>query len=955
MLPCVRAFRFGWASAFLVLLCSGAALRAQASEGDLAEIYAQAMASFQAGEFPKAAAELEALVARAEFSPQLEPIFYTIGSAHFNAGDYKKASAAFRNYQAKFPTGPHAAEVTFALAQSALLSKDYAAAAKQFSALEGNPRMREQALMAEATAHKESGKVDQAITTLEKLVSGELTTPAGARGAMMLAQLYGQKGTADRAVATLTKLHQHVRLVDNIVELNAMTVELGDQLFKKKQFDQALECYRAAYRREQIIRLQNDRIAAMQQQIEDNVAAARADPAQVAQLGSLNNQLKNDIAQAQRLLGEFEKLPDITPAIYIRLARCFYETDKKWEAVVVYQELLDRFPEAPEREPSLFGIIVALAEVDQPERSMKRSEEYLRDFKNGPNAETVGYLLGAAALQANDAGAAEGYFAKMLETQTKGAYREQMRYLLANAKLMSGKFEEAAAEYKKYLTEYPKGASVEDVVYRIALTSLFAGQYEEAIKALGDYMKKYPEGASVSDAKYRLAVCKYAAALYDEVIADGTAWEAEYGDHQQLGEVLALRADAYGAMDREAEAIPIYIRSYQKATTDEVMNYSLFAASKLLQKRDDWARVSKLFTGFIEDKPDHPSVITALSWIGKAKAREGDIEGAKRITADTIKKYIGDPQREPVEMLLTQLAQLCARKKRPEPGPAAPAGADDGTPAPALEATPAAPTDPGAELDLLLGANEDEEEQNATTRARILFAKAELARLRRQPAEEEKNIARLAETFEPAALSPVLLGRAADYLLARQKTEEARAFYQYLMDEFPNSDSIDYAYHGLGEIAFRKGEYPRALRLFSDATDKIIAAAKLKDVTLGKAKTLLALDQLEEARKVFEQVAAVREWRGEATAFSVYSLGEIEARRGRWAEANAHFQRVYVGYQKFLPWVAKAYLRSAESFEKLGKTQEAANTYREMLRNEKLATFAEAEEARRKLAALGQG
>ena len=74
------------------------------------------------------------------------------------------------------------------------------------------------------------------------------------------------------------------------------------------------------------------------------------------------------------------------------------------------------------------------------------------------------------------------------------------------------------------------------------------------------------------------------------------------------------------------------------------------------------------------------------------------------------------------------------------------------------------------------------------------------------------------------------------------------------------------------------------------------------------------MEKLDEAKKVFEQVASVREWRGESTAFSVYSLGEIEAKRGHWAEANAYFQRVYVGYQKFLPWVAKAYIRSGERF-----------------------------------------
>lgn len=99
----------------------------------------------------------------------------------------------------------------------------------------------------------------------------------------------------------------------------------------------------------------------------------------------------------------------------------------------------------------------------------------------------------------------------------------------------------------------------------------------------------------------------------------------------------------------------------------------------------------------------------------------------------------------------------------------------------------------------------------------------------------------------------------------------------------------------------------------------------------------------------------MKEWRGETTAFCVYSLGEIEAKKGHWAEANAFYQRVFVAYQRFLPWVAKAYLGSADSLEKLGKPQDAVKTYQEMLRNPKLTDFAEASQARQRLQALGAG
>jgi hypothetical protein len=53
--------------------------------------------------------------------------------------------------------------------------------------------------------------------------------------------------------------------------------------------------------------------------------------------------------------------------------------------------------------------------------------------------------------------------------------------------------------------------------------------------------------------------------------------------------------------------------------------------------------------------------------------------------------------------------------------------------------------------------------------------------------------------------------------------------------------------------------------------------------------------------------------------------------------------------------VAKAYLASGESFEKLHRKEEASNTYREMLRNEKLARSPESAEARKRLEALGEG
>src|SRR3954452_20127528 len=122
--------RFAVALSAAALLLSGLTAHAQlpgggSDGGDLAQLYSQGMGAFQAGDYAKAATDLEALINKAEFSPQLEPAFFSLGSAYFNAGDYKKAITAFGNYLKKFANGAHAADATFGIAQSNLLLKNY--------------------------------------------------------------------------------------------------------------------------------------------------------------------------------------------------------------------------------------------------------------------------------------------------------------------------------------------------------------------------------------------------------------------------------------------------------------------------------------------------------------------------------------------------------------------------------------------------------------------------------------------------------------------------------------------------------------------------------------------------------------------------------------------------------------------------------------------------------------
>ncbi len=927
----------------------------------LTKLFNQAMVSFQGGDYATAAASLEKVISQAGPGSQLEPVYFTLGASYFNLGQYPKAVDTLKAYRQKYPKSARIVDATFSIGQASLLDKNYPEAIAAFAQVENVPLYREHALYYEATAQKESGHPDEAIVALNKLINPDIKSSIGVNGAMMLTDLYVEKKEADKAGELIGKIFQKIDYVDNMVRLNSLAVDLGDRLLGDQRQAEAIAAYRNVRSREEVLQFQAGRVIALQRQVQQNVAAMRANPAQVMQYVAANSLIQGELAKATALRDEAAKLPDFAPGLLLREARAWYDWNKKWETIVVLDRLLSRYPGAKERETALFSMLTAYADVNQAERSRQLCEEYLKEFPKGQNAETVGYLLGATALQSNDMQGAETYFGRMLEEQPNSTFREQMRFLLGNAKFAQGKFEDAIQDYQTYQKDFPSGQYIEESTYRIAVSLVFAGKYEEAMAHLKDYLQRYPKGSFAADAKYRLMVCKYAAQQYDDVIASAASWRQEFPHDSMTGEVLSLLGDALEAEGKVDQAIPVYVESYKKATTDEVMNYSLFQAAKDMQKLGKWDDVSQLFEEFVKEKPSNPSVVAAMSWIGKALSHEGKTDEAKQFLVDHLQTYAPDPKREAVEMLFDQLVQLCARRPRPAPI-AIPAAAASATPEVAaqqaaasspgpVEATPTpAPYDAAAELEKQL--KPLEQNANATMRARLIYARAELATLRRKQADHDQLIGQIAAQFKPEELSPLLLAQCGDYLLAAGKPADAASFYNELKEYFPNSMYLDFAYVGLGEIAFEKKDYKNALDLFTTAADKI-AGSKVKDATVGKAKTLLELGQYDDSRKLFEQIATVREWRGESTAYAVYSLGEIQARQGHWAEAIAYYQRVFVLYQRYLPWVAKSYIGSAESFEKLGKRPEAIGHLQEMLRNEKLQDFPEAARARQMLAQWG--
>ena len=141
-------------------------------------------------------------------------------------------------------------------------------------------------------------------------------------------------------------------------------------------------------------------------------------------------------------------------------------------------------------------------------------------------------------------------------------------------------------------------------------------------------------------------------------------------------------------------------------------------------------------------KDDEEQSLQAVLWISRARVKEGKPDEAKKILSEAIVPKIGNASNGVVEGLIQQLCSLVAPKRRKvSTAPAGDAAAKPAgeKPAPASAAPPAGPSFEEVEKDLQALITPPEAAMNGTAQMRILFARAWLAKLMKEPDKAENE------------------------------------------------------------------------------------------------------------------------------------------------------------------------------------------------------------------------
>ncbi len=229
-------------------------------------------------------------------------------------------------------------------------------------------------------------------------------------------------------------------------------------------------------------------------------------------------------------------------------------------------------------------------------------------------------------------------------------------------------------------------------------------------------------------------------------------------------------------------------------------------------------------------------------------------------------------------------------------------------------------------------------EARGDQRGALLFTLGVALLKTERPADAERLLLESKEFFGGTPKLAETWALVGDARAAQAKPAEAAQAYAEVTaasTSSPDSPAARYAAARIAEIA---------------AAEFLLKGDALSAVEKFRAAAELCADRAPAIQARLGEIASNRKLRGEATAASVFALGEIEERSGHLPEAIAYYQRVFVSWLKHPSWVARSYLQAAECFDKLGRRKQAIAHLQEMMRKaDRLKAEPEFAEGRRKL------
>ena len=805
----------------------------------------------------------------------------SLGRYFFERGDYAQARATLRRTYERNPASPQAPRALYGAGEAALEQGDTEAAMSDFRRVADvypEADVAPDALYALASAQVVREEYDAAARSLETLSTRYPNSPYARTLGLALAEVYYELGDYRRTIreveARMSGLQGEERARAAFLRADAYG-QLGEDETAARAYRTFLNDYPgSSYARPARYGL------AWTNYRQENYAQAADAFAQVRQGGSsLGNRSEDDLAEQ---------------AAYYEAASRNLAGDAD-AAAEGYAAFLQQYPGSPRAAAARYELGILYYGQQRYEDAAAAFSQLL---ENDPDPDMRGdalYWRGNALLALGDLDSALESYDRAIETgSVPASVKEEAAFQRAYALYQDGAYGEAAAAFAAFRRAFPESQQAGDALFWGAESHFQAGNFGRAEAGFTQYTNEYTGGPHMDAARYALGWTYFRQQRYEAAAATFerflSTYQRDEGDVPYREDAQLRLADSHYALKRYDAAV----QAYGQIRGDSE-DYALYQQAQAQSFGGALGEAASTLQRLLEDFPESDLREEAQYRLGYVYFQQQDYDAAVRAYGRVIDTAPGDP--------LAAQAQYGIGDALFNDGRFEDAARAYRT---VLEHYPesAAASDAAASIQYALEAMGDDTEATAMVdsfaAANPQSGAADELRFRRAEAKYRSgdvdgalaDFRRFVRTSQNEDLLPEAYFYLGSISADRGQTTEAENYLRQVVDTYPESVRATSAASRLGRL-YREQDRPQeALRLYRAMADLQPDDAGVQaEARFGQSMALMSLGQEQEAQQLLQETIDAAPEAPEATLARL-GLARLYEEAGRSSEAADLYRRV---------------------------------------------------------------
>jgi TolA-binding protein len=320
---------------------------------------------------------------------------------------------------------------------------------------------------------------------------------------------------------------------------------------------------------------------------------------------------------------------DALASAYVRMAHVRFNQKNYADAVEIYEEYRDRYPEGHHYALATYQAGVSYSRLGRDGDAVDRWEALVALYPSDPIAEKAWARAGDLYFRTGYYEDAKRCYEGLLTHFESSAAGATGMLRLAQCDFNAGRDREALQGYASVIQTYPHTMSAQEAERGMELALYRLGQQDTGGEVLAELIEKYPNSGFAADAQFQIASGLYEEARYEESAEEFRRVVSRYPSYDAVDRAQFLIGEAWSQAGNVDQSIQAYQQFLMFFPESELRTTVQFRLGLQLFEREDYMDAAVKFTAVVDQGDNEELRPAALFNLATAQQLLGDTAGSR--------------------------------------------------------------------------------------------------------------------------------------------------------------------------------------------------------------------------------------------------------------------------------------------------------------------------------------